>query len=391
MQPGVDCRRSAESGVQPDSCAGADLLRRRPAKRPTSRAADPPARRRRSIAVWRFDGSRSARTPLGGRQTLGSLSANLSGAWRVTQWLDSLDPLTGLPVPVPITRNLFDVRADVTGPTCSSASSQTPNNGYAERFKHVIEPRVSVRYLSPFTRQTEVIQIDWQSTSSSAARRRVNYALDNRVLGEGADGRWRWTPSASCSPSASDRRYYTNAQASAVDPQYPPGFVGSSRRSGHRDGNAADDRCAGRFQMFIDSNRARRPSRTSATPALGDADVQLIGELVEDASSCRACRASTIPNAVSHAVNASTTVQHAVTGGWAAPTGSTWTFSTSRSSSSACDSLTTPSAAGSAVDYQMFNVSQFRRRACRQDRRFAVTFTLAGIGSFAPPLGAFGR
>ena len=47
---------------------------------------------------------------------------------------------------------------------------------------------------------------------------------------------------------------------------------------------------------------------------------------------------------------------------------------------------------GLAVDYQMVNVSQFAlSRAFQRDRRLAITFTLAGIGSFSSPLGAFGR
>ena len=46
---------------------------------------------------------------------------------------------------------------------------------------------------------------------------------------------------------------------------------------------------------------------------------------------------------------------------------------------------------GFAVDYQVTNVSQFQLSGVPMDRRLAVTFTLAGIGSFSPPLGGFTR
>jgi hypothetical protein len=46
---------------------------------------------------------------------------------------------------------------------------------------------------------------------------------------------------------------------------------------------------------------------------------------------------------------------------------------------------------GFAVDYQMMNISQFGFEGVQRDRRITVTFSLAGIGSFITPLGAFGR
>jgi hypothetical protein len=46
---------------------------------------------------------------------------------------------------------------------------------------------------------------------------------------------------------------------------------------------------------------------------------------------------------------------------------------------------------GFAVDYQMMNVSQFALQGVPRDRRIAVTFVLAGIGSFVTPLGGFAR
>jgi hypothetical protein len=43
---------------------------------------------------------------------------------------------------------------------------------------------------------------------------------------------------------------------------------------------------------------------------------------------------------------------------------------------------------GLALDYQAYSTVS---SSIPVDHRVAVTFTLAGIGSFSPPLGAFGR
>jgi hypothetical protein len=99
--------------------------------------------------VSRFDGTGTVRTPL--TRGLRWLDVGTSAAWHVTQWLDSRDPLTGLEVPVPITRSLFDLGVDVGGPKLERVF-KTPNNKFAEIFRHVIEPGVNVG-TSPHSRR----------------------------------------------------------------------------------------------------------------------------------------------------------------------------------------------------------------------------------------------
>ena len=96
--------------------------------------------------LLRFDAAPRVRVPL---SSLPFLSATASASLRVTHWRESIDLVQDAQVPVPITRSLFDIRTDVLGPVL--AKIWTPaNSGYAERFKHLIEPRVSFQWLSPF-------------------------------------------------------------------------------------------------------------------------------------------------------------------------------------------------------------------------------------------------
>ncbi len=45
---------------------------------------------------------------------------------------------------------------------------------------------------------------------------------------------------------------------------------------------------------------------------------------------------------------------------------------------------------GISVDYQNLVISNIGQPTALKDRRFGLSFTLAGIGSFANPFGAFG-
>ncbi len=45
---------------------------------------------------------------------------------------------------------------------------------------------------------------------------------------------------------------------------------------------------------------------------------------------------------------------------------------------------------GVGIEYQAFNYPNRAASSCRKDRRFNISFTLAGVGSFSNILGAFG-
>ncbi len=82
-----------------------------------------------------------------------------TASWRITQWSDSQDPLTAQLTGTAISRSLFEFRTEVTGPKLAR-TFQTPKNGYAENFKHTIEPRVSYSWLSPFDERNRIVQND---------------------------------------------------------------------------------------------------------------------------------------------------------------------------------------------------------------------------------------
>src|SRR5262245_21257402 len=101
-----------------------------------------------SRGLCRFDASPTISAPL---SRLTFLTASSSAAWRFTRWTDSQDPITRETTGVELTRALFEAQATLVGPVFQKVFD-TPNSGYSEKIKHLIEPRISYSWLSPFVR-----------------------------------------------------------------------------------------------------------------------------------------------------------------------------------------------------------------------------------------------
>jgi LPS-assembly protein len=336
-----------------------------------------PAGLQPTVSVSRFDGTGTVRAPL----TRGLLWLNVgtSAAWHVTQWLDSRDPLTGLEVPVPITRSLLDLRAEVGGPKLERIF-KTPNNKFAEKFRHVIEPGVSVQYLSPFAQKSQVIQMD-QVDQLVGGTTTLSYNLVNRISANvrrpegGSQNREILRVSIGQS-------YYTNAAAAAVDPNYPPGIPASFSAVQLQADFRPTVEVTGRFQVNIDPI-AKAPQSYSATAGINKKRVQLFAGWSKT-QYLPAIPAFSNPNAVRHALNASASF-----GTLDGRFGGTYNFNLDvfhqKLIQQRIIAYYHAQCCGIAFDYQISNVSSVA------DRRMSISFTLAGIGSFSPPLGAFGR
>ena len=168
-------------------------------------------------SLWRFDALPTIRAPL---SNWPFLNVATSASWRLTHWTESLDATTATrpQIDEPITRQIFDLQADLTGPVFSRVFTAAPDNGYAERFKHLIEPRFSIQWLSPFDRITEVVQSRIDNVDSLVGgTTTLSYSLTNRVLARrkraGGVSDVREILAVVVAQS-----YYTNALAAASDP-----------------------------------------------------------------------------------------------------------------------------------------------------------------------------
>ena len=104
---------------------------------------------------------------------------NATAAYRTTYFSESLNEV-GLQVPVPITRQYFDLKTDLTGPVFSKVF--TPNNALADRLKHVIEPNFSIQHITNFENLSRVVTTTSSYDYVIPGVTRMSYGLTNRIL-----------------------------------------------------------------------------------------------------------------------------------------------------------------------------------------------------------------
>ena len=98
----------------------------------------------------------------------------------MTYFTESLDPANnGRQIEEPVTRRYADMRAEFVGPVFTRVF--TPDNGFAERLKHVVEPAFTLQ------RITSIDNLNQIPTTASyeyvvGGTTRFTYGLTNRLL-----------------------------------------------------------------------------------------------------------------------------------------------------------------------------------------------------------------
>jgi LPS-assembly protein len=333
--------------------------------------------------LWRVDASPSLRAPIG---SLPFLSVTTTAKWRFTRWQESLDPVTSLQVPVPLNRQLLDLGATVTGPVFSRVWRPT-DNGYASAFKHLIEPTLSVNWLSPFEELDQVVKIDGADYVVGGTTT-VTYGLTNRLLARrrtegGGAGTIRDILTVRLSQT-----YYSNQLAGAFDGQYQSatGATSFSPLRVNVDLRPADSFTA-RFNTEIDP-KFRTPRQYGAsgnysTPRvqlnMGWSKRQFIPELPGYDN----------PAFASHFFNGTTTLStpNNVIGG---SYGFNYDILNTAFLQQRVVAYYNAQCCGIQFDYQTVSYARFGLTSVPTDRRLGISFTLAGIGSFSNPFGSFG-
>jgi len=266
----------------------------------------------------------------------------------------------------------------------------TPNNGYADGFKHVIEPRVSVqRTMSPFDGYNLTVRNDHIDTVVPKMTS-VNYSLRNIVLARRRPA--GVTPGTPPPPGIAreilsvnvSQTYYSSSLGAAVDPQYQSGSDQASNFSplSVQASTQPLDGTTAEFRMYIDP-KYRAITSMSASGTVGRERLQLNAGW----SKTRLFdKGIVIPNSGSQFLNATTTFRTRDN-----RVGGTYSFHMDLAKRSLVQQRIVGSynsqCCGVSFDWQSIT-SPFLLNGA--DRRFGVSFTLAGIGSFSNPLGSFG-
>ncbi len=143
------------------------------------------------------------------------LTVSTTAAARYTYWTERRDPTaTSRNLNDPISRNYFDLAAQVSGPTFNRIWNR-PGSKYAEKIKHSIEPTFNVQRISPIDDFAQFVTIDGVDTIVGKVTR-VSYGVANRIFRKpGGGGR-----STEMLTVTLGQSYYTDARAAQYDKYY---------------------------------------------------------------------------------------------------------------------------------------------------------------------------
>ena len=325
--------------------------------------------------------------------TLPFLQVNATAAYRTTYFSESLGVADAdgrrSQIEDPITRNYGDMRVEVVGPVFSRVFN--PQNAIADRMKHIFEPNFSVQ------RRTEIANQDLIPRTAGAydiivgGTTQMNYGVTNRLLvRKDAEGQ----PSAGAPRELLNvsvrQTYYTQAEASQFDNSYSYGY-------GSRTPNAFSP--VSLTARATPSNPLAIDYRVEYDPVPADADdPRILGmslngtwrSAIADITGGWTRQAfASIDRVIppSNLVQTSANVRIRNYGG-----NVTFNYDIARSTllNQRYVAFYNPQCCGVSFEFQSFNYPDSRRFLMPRDRRFNISFTLAGVGSFSNLLGAFG-
>jgi LPS-assembly protein len=338
--------------------------------------------------LMKADLTPSIRAPL---STLPYLQVNATAAYRTTYYSESLAADLRTQIEDPVTRNFGDMRIDVIGPVMSRVF--TPNNAMADRMKHLVEPQFSVQ------RRTAIASQDRIPTSTGydviiGGVTQMSYGLTNRVLvrkdkpGEPAASAPREMLNLSLRQT-----YYTDANASKYDQSYSYGF---NNRVNAFSPIALVARTTPTTPLAIDYRLEYDPKAVNNSPKL--LGMGLNGTLRSEPAnvtfgwSRRAFASTTAtgaPITADNQINAQSDfrLKQSMFGGSVS-----FNYDIGRSTllNQRYVGFYNAQCCGIQFEYQSFNYPNTSQFLLPKDRRFNMSFTLAGVGSFSNFFGAFG-
>jgi LPS-assembly protein len=315
-------------------------------------------------------------------------TVNSTLAWRDTFYSRSLDASTGAVVDDNVNRGVATVTANASGPILTRVWN-TPDNAYAERFKHSIEPFAQLQRTSSIDNFSRIVQVDGVDTIVGGTTS-VVYGVNNRIYAKrriGAISQAQEIVSVEITQS-----YYTNPLASRYDSRYNTGF-GTAPPS-----NVSPISLSVRAVPTTNLNASLRiefDSRAGEMRTLSANGTHNWTNRVQTSVGwshkffVRDLPGFDDPNLLDHYLNVSTNARTRDNrfGGMYA-----FNFDVLRSTllQQRVSAFYNAQCCGIAMEYQQYNYAGFGTFVIPADHRFFLSFTLAGLGNFSPFNGALG-
>ena len=314
------------------------------------------------------------------------LSINSSVSWRSTYWTERFDPEENLQIEAGISRQYFTLESRITGPVLTKVWD-TPDNAYAERFKHVIEPTVTFQRVSAIDNFDEIVQLEGIDSVVGSATQ-IAYGVTNRFLARRREGDAREVMSISLMQS-----FYTDARAAQFDRGFRTSFSGTAPSRLTPVALQVRVSPADRINASL---RAEYDTQFGGFREIGADGTLAIGDWIQTTAGWSQRRfvdglaGFNNPAQLDHYLNASTIVRSRGN-----RVGGIYAFNydvlRNRYLQQRIMGYYNAQCCGINVEFQTFSfagLSSFVR--VPEDNRFNISFTLAGIGTFANFFGMFG-
>jgi LPS-assembly protein len=315
-------------------------------------------------------------------------TVNSTLAWRDTFYTRSLDPLAGTIEDSSVNRRFFTAQAQLLGPVFNRIWD-TPNNGYAEKFKHSIEPFLNITRTSAIDNYSQIVKLEGIDYTVGGVTQ-YNYGVINRFY-----AKRRLSPGA---PAMSreifnvqiQQTYYTDQLAAQVDPRYATSFTGAAPSNFSPIAVTARAMPTTDFNATVNAEFDSRYHQLRTVSANGTyswtSRFQLTGGWSKKAF-IEQLSGFNDPTQLDQYVTASTTV-HTIDN----HVGGIYSFNYDVlhgiMQSQRMSYFYNAQCCGIAFEFQTYNFGASSASPVPSDHRFFLSFTLAGLGNFSPFNGA---
>lgn len=333
-------------------------------------------------SLSRYDLTPSIQVPF---TKLPFLSITSSLAWHNTYYTERFDA-DGKPTSDPLYRRYLAFQSRIVGPIFSKVFQGATGSG--SRYKHVIEPEVTISRTTSFD-NTAIIKLE-NNDFVYGGTTRVTYGVTQRLLAKRGDAGKAAGTQDLLSVQLS-QSYYSNENASTVDGSYGGAYLG--REPDHFSPIALAVRTNPSPAYSATLRLEYHAGRGQFETISADGNVRVTSWLRTGGSYSQVKYGLTTPGEPEPPAVSYLGTQTMI-GSPDGKFGGGYSFQMNAADRDLTQQRLGVSynaqCCGVAFEYQMVDLPPYVAPGVTQDRRFNLSFTLAGLGSFSNFLGAFG-
>jgi LPS-assembly protein len=321
-------------------------------------------------------------------------TVNSTFSWRDTYYSHSQIPATReTPTPQPLdeslNRRFFTAQAQIVGPVFNRIWD-TPNNGYAEKFKHSIEPTLSIQRTSSIDNYNRIVQLD-STDYIVGGTTNITYGVTNRFFAKRQDAPGRPATSKEIFDVELSQSHYSNSQASQFDTSYATSFTGAAANNFSPIALTVRAVPTNALNASVRAEFDSRYHTLRTISATGS--YSLTGLLQTNLSWSKSAAAQDLTRpgffrSVDQSVNTTTTL-HTRDNAYGGLYAFTYDVLHASMIQQRISGYYNSQCCGIAFEYQNYSFAGLTQiLGVTADRRFFLSFTLAGLGNFSPFNGA---